>query len=108
MMTPEVAQNLATIVSGFKEMEKREDDCVSFMCKEVVEVIKRLDYLSSTIERVEPLRGSINTATAFLNSLYFERDQLLARFESYVSTYLAEISRPNWKLQNSNYPHIEV
>ena len=107
-MSPEVAQNLATIMNGFKEMKNREDDFMSPMCKAAVELFKKLDHINSTIGLVEPLRGSIETATPFLNSLYFERDQLRARFESYIKPYITEITRPNWEFQGSHYPHIKV
>ena len=107
-MSFQAIQNLATIMNGFKEMEEREAECISFMCKESVEIIKKLDYLGLTIERLEPLRGSLGSATPLLNDLYHERDQLLARFESYVSAYLTEITRSNAMLQNNHYPRIEI
>lgn len=107
-MIAQEIQNLATIMNGFEKMERRENAMMSSMCKDVVGLIKRLDHLNTTIECVEPYRSGINTATAFLNALYHERDQLIARFETYVPSYLNEITRSNAKLQNNHYPKIEI
>lgn len=107
-MSSQAIQNLATIMSGFEEMERRENAMMSFICKDVVGLLKRLDHINSTIECVEPYRGGIDTATAFLNDLYHERDQLIARFETYVPSYLTEITRSNAELQNNHYPKMEI
>ena len=78
------------------------------MCKEVVGLIQRLDHINTTIECVEHYRGSLLTANALLHSLYHERDQLIARFETYAPSWLTELTRSNAELQNNHYPKIEI
>lgn len=107
-MDTQTIQNLATIMNGFKEMERHENAMLSFMCKEVVGLIQRLDHLNSTIEHVELYRGSMLTADAFLHTLYHERDQLIARFETYAPSFLEDLTRSNATLQNNHYPKIEI
>lgn len=105
-MDTQAIQNLATIMTGFEEMERRENAMLSPMCKEVVGLIQRLDHLNTTIEHTEPYRGSILGVN--LNSLYHERDQLIARYETVASSWLEELTRPNGEIQNKIYPKIEV
>lgn len=107
-MDTHTIQNLATIMNGFEEMERRENAMLSFMCKEVVGLIQKLDHLNTTIECVEPYRGSLLTANAFLNSLYHERDQLISRFKSVASSWLTDLTRSNGEMQNNHYPKIEI
>ena len=107
-MDSQAIQNLATIMNGFEEMERRENATMSLMCKDVVELIQRLDHLNTTIECVEPYRGSLLTADAFLHSLYHERDQLIARFKTYAPSWLADLTRSNGEIQNNHYPKIKI
>ena len=105
-MDTQTIQNLATIMTGFEEMERRENAMLSPMCKEVIGLIQRIDHINTTIEYVEPYRGSVLSAN--LHSLYHERDQLIARFKTVAPSWLADLTRSNGEIQNNHYPKIEI